>query len=562
MRNVTTVYATVCLLIMASATELMAQQLEIDLKSVAKGFASPMTLVEAPDGSGRLFVADQTGQVWIIDDDERLDQPFLDLSDKLVELRPNFDERGLLGFAFHPDYSENGHFYVYYSIPLREGAPDNFDHTNRLSRFTVSPNDANTAAPESERVLLEMDWPYFNHNGGALIFGPDRMLYLSLGDGGNRNDDDRDDIEGHVEDWYDQNPGGNGQDIENNLLGSILRLEVSEDGGTYSIPDDNPFKEVSGVLPVHWAYGFRNPWRMAFDPGGDNALIVGDVGQAAYEEISVVTKGGNYGWNVWEGAHCFNAAEPANPIPTCPDTVGEGHPLAGDPILPPVIELENTNVFENGTGLAVIGGHVFRGDALPPLFEGTYFFGMWSSGRTSEGTLLPGRLFAATMQDEGTWPYEEVVVANADTFPHYVLSFGQDLTGNIYVLTTDEAGPQGSTGRVYLMVESGTVNENVAREHVSELPDRLVLAQNYPNPFNPETTIRFSVPASERVTLRVYDTMGREIVTLLDRTVSPGSHSVIWNATNASGQAVPSGVYVYRATSESSSNTRIMTLLR
>lgn len=564
----------VMLSLTAGLTFAQGPAMSADLDLVAKGMTHPVAMAEAPDGSGRLFVADQTGQIWIITEDGiRLNEPFLNLADSLVELMPEFDERGLLALAFHPRYADNDRFFVYYSIPLREKGPDNFDHTNRLSEFKVSADDPNVAEPDSEKVLLEVDWPYFNHNGATLAFGPtDSLLYISLGDGGNRDDQDSDLIHGHVEDWYKINAGGNGQDIEDNLLGSILRINVDHQptgghGGEqpFEVPEDNPFHDINGVPGEQWAYGFRNPFRMSFDMGGENDLIVGDAGQDLYEEVSVVTKGGNYGWNVMEGTHCFNAAHPTQPFEECPQTVGAGHPHEGDALIEPVIEFRNTSTFEDGVGLVVVGGYVYRGDNLPASFDGQYFFGAWSRGEeeTPEGEVhLPGRILVADPQDQGMWPWDELEIANTDSFPHFVLSFGQDLAGNLYALTTDEAGPTGNTGRVYRIVPAGSAASQVPSERIAELPERLALDQNYPNPFNPTTTIRFRVAAAEHVTLKVYDLLGREVAVLVDRFASPGVYSVEWNGRDGAGQSVPSGVYFYRADSESGAASKKMTLLR
>jgi glucose/arabinose dehydrogenase len=205
----------------------------IGLELVAEGFTAPVRVVAAPDNSSRLFVVDQTGQIWVIArDGTLLQEPFLDIQDRLVELRQTYDERGLLGLAFHPAYAQNGRFFIYYSAPLRERAPQDFDHTSRISEFRVSPQNPNRADPGLERIILAVDQPQSNHNGGTLLFGPqDGLLYISLGDGGARNDA----APGHVADWYQFNEGGNGQDVTQNLLGSILRIDVNT-GDPYAIP--------------------------------------------------------------------------------------------------------------------------------------------------------------------------------------------------------------------------------------------------------------------------------------------------------------------------------------
>jgi glucose/arabinose dehydrogenase len=210
---------------------------DIGVELVADGLTAPIGIVAPPDGSGRLFVIDQVGLIRVVASDGTLRaEPFLDLRSKIVPLMSAFDERGLLGLAFHPHYARNGRFFVYYSAPLRAGAPAGFDHTSHISEFRVS-RDPNRADAASERILLQVDKPQFNHNGGTVAFGPDGFLYISLGDGGGADDVGL----GHVEDWYEENAGGNGQDIQQNLLGSILRIDVDA-GVPYGIPAGNPFR--------------------------------------------------------------------------------------------------------------------------------------------------------------------------------------------------------------------------------------------------------------------------------------------------------------------------------
>lgn len=408
----------------------------VGITMVAEGLTSPVALVEPPGAAGRRLIVDQTGVIRVLaSDGNLLGEPFLDIRSKLVPLRPNYDERGLLGLAFHPDYASNGRFFVYYSAPLRPNAPTGFDHTNRLSEFRVSA-DRNRADAASERIVLEMDHPQFNHNGGTIAFGPDGNLYLSVGDGGGANDV----ALGHVEDWYEQNPGGNGQDIEQNLLGSILRIDVNG-GSPYRVPSNNPFVGRPGMDEIY-AYGFRNPYRFSFDMGGTRALIAADVGQSLWEEVDVVTPGGNYGWNVKEGTHCFDARNARQTLAQCPST-GPG----GVPLIDPVVEFAHTNnPAGGGISVSVVGGHVYRGAAIPEL-RGHYIFGSWSR------TFRPanGAVFVATPQAAGQWPMRELAIGtNPDgRLNHYVLGFGQDAAGEVYVLTTDMTGPSGTTGKVF-----------------------------------------------------------------------------------------------------------------
>lgn len=397
----------------------------VALQPVARGLNNPVALADAPDGSEQLFVVEQPGVVRVITPDgELLDRPFLDLRDKVVPLGDSYDERGLLGLAFHPEYAENGRLFVYYSAPLRPGAPSEFDHTSHLSEFRVTA-DPLVADLASERVLMVVDEPQSNHNGGTLAFGPDGYLYLSLGDGGAAADVGV----GHP-------VPGNGQDTSTRL-GSILRVDV-DSGELYEIPSDNPFATGVGAEEIY-AWGFRNPYRFSFDQEGANALFVGDAGQNLFEEVSVVERGGNYGWRIKEATHCFDVDDPDTVEAECPDVGPDGKPL-----LDPVIEYSHDEV-----GNAVVGGHVYRGEAIPEL-DGVYVFGDWSSSfERPRGTLLA----SVPSDDGGLWPFERVRVAGTPDggLGHYLLGFGQDEEGEVYVLVSNELGPVGTSGQVLQM---------------------------------------------------------------------------------------------------------------
>jgi glucose/arabinose dehydrogenase/plastocyanin len=420
----------------------------VGLELVAEGLTAPTALVEPPDNSGRLFVADQAGVIRVIDaNGQLLPQPFLDLRDRTVTLRTDFDERGLLGLAFHPEYAQNGRFYVYYSAPLRQGAPADWDHTSHISEFSVSANDPNVADPNSERIIMQVDQPQFNHNAGAILFGPDGSFYISLGDGGGRDDTGA----GHVDDWYEVNEGGNAQNRQANLLGSILRIDVNVNDTaqqTYSVPNDNPFVGEEGMEETSeiWAYGLRNPWGMSFDMGGNHELFVADAGQDLWEEVNIVTAGGNYGWNVKEGTSCFNTDDPRSPRPDCPDETPYGNPL-----IDPIIEYPHFSQPGVGVGLVVVGGHVYRGTAMPE-FDGQYIFGDWSTSFSQPD----GKILAAIRPGaEGQmWSMRELQIADRPDgrLGHFVLAFGQDAGGEIYVLTSDMGAPTGQSGRVYRLV--------------------------------------------------------------------------------------------------------------
>jgi glucose/arabinose dehydrogenase len=416
----------------------------IGLELVAQGFTAPVRVVAAPDDSGRLFVVDQTGQIWVIArDGTLLQEPFLNIADRLVELRQSYDERGLLGLAFHPNYAENGRFFVYYSAPLREGAPQDFDHTARISEFSVSSQNPDHADLASERIILEVDQPQSNHNGGTLLFGPqDGLLYISLGDGGARNDA----APGHVQDWYEFNEGGNGQDVTQNLLGAILRIDV-DTGDPYGIPQDNPFVGREGLDEIY-AYGLRNPYRMSFDRAGEYGLFAVDAGQELWEEISMIVKGGNYGWNVKEGTHCFDAANPTEPPAQCPDAVGRNHPDEGKMLANPVVEFANAKQ-PDGLGVTVTDGFLYRGTALSGL-QGHLVFSIWSLSQAEPR----GRLFYAIPADAGLWQMGELTPGQPveGSVRHFILGMGQDAAGELYIATSDERKPVGQAGRVYKLV--------------------------------------------------------------------------------------------------------------
>ena len=409
----------------------------VGVERVAGGFTAP-TDVAFPTGLDRAFVADQPGQVYATD---RPADPVLDLSDRVVDLRSGPDERGLLGLAPHPDFASNGRLFVRYSAPVRSSTPPGYSHTFVLSEFTVDPA-ADRASAETERIVLEIPQPQPNHNAGSLAFGPEGSLFVGVGDGGGGGDVGR----GHVEDWYERVRGGNGQDITENLLGSILRLDVDgeptraprgagdPDGdGGYAVPDDNPLVGADG-LDEQWAWGFRNPWRFSVD--GD-ALLVADVGQARYEEVSRVERGGNYGWNVHEGTSCFDPSAPAEEPAGCPS-----HTLAGGQLLDPVIEYPHPGVEDDpmATGIAVVGG--YRYDGPIEEFDGRYVFADWRA---------EGRLFLADPADDGRWPISTLPI-RGESVGSFVRAFGRDPDGGLYVLTSQRGGVAGSTGALHRFV--------------------------------------------------------------------------------------------------------------
>jgi glucose/arabinose dehydrogenase len=396
----------------------------VSLELVAEGFTSPVWLVEPEDGSRRLFVVDQTGLIWIISEGKRIEKPFLDLRPELIELNSFYDERGLLGLAFHPDFATNGRFYVSYSGHLRDGLPPNeWDHTTYISEFTVLANDPNQANPDSEKVLLSMDKPGYNYEAGHIAFGPNGYLYIATGDS--------------VRDPATE-AGTFAQDISS-LLGKILRIDVNgtaDTGQNYLIPADNPF--ASGESrPEIFAYGFRNPYRFSFDASdsGKARLFVADVGQAMMEEISLVEPGGNYGWPIREGTTCFNPQNWSQPLESCP--LGE--------LSEPIIAYTHESNLS-----AIIGGMVYRGTDLPNLV-GSYIFGDWGRGN--------GRLFVAhpPLLGIGLWKTTEIQAKSHGNQSGIgqLLGIGQDKSGEIYLLMkAPGTGPAGNSGAVYRVIPS------------------------------------------------------------------------------------------------------------
>jgi glucose/arabinose dehydrogenase len=389
----------------------------IGLDLVASGFDSPVGYHQAPEDRDRAFVPDQPGVIHVVEDGIR-PEPFLDIEDRVYT---GGNEAGLLGLAFHPDFAENRQFYVRYSAPRREGTPENYSHTFVLSEFQAT-EDFARADTDSERAILEIPEPQGNHNAADVEFGPDGYLYVPVGDGGAANDQGT----GHVEDWYDDVGGGNGQDVTENLLGSILRIDVdSQDGDKhYAIPDTNPLVGEEG-LDEHYAWGLRNPWQISFDPQ-TGRLFTGDVGQNRWEEVNIVEKGGNYGWNVREGRHCFQTESCQMETPD------------GEDLIDPIVEYAHPSIAAEGeiSGVSVAGGYVYRGSAIPKL-QGAYVFGD-----------LTGTFMIARESGDGTWSLGHLPLREEDTtkLPN-LIAFGSDRSGELYATTRGH-----ESGAVYRIV--------------------------------------------------------------------------------------------------------------
>ena len=406
----------------------------VALKLVVTNLTAPIVLTDF-DGK-RVLVAEQVGPIHLMTPDGQL-KPFADFTSKLKVNFGKFDERGVLGLALHPKFAANRKFYVCYSTEKRAGVPASWDHTMNLSEFTAK---GDTADLGTERILLQIDEPYFNHNGGRIAFGPDGFLYLGSGDGGHKNDINKDDAD------KARGPHGNGQDL-NTLLGKILRLDVDKPaaGKLYGIPQDNPFAKGGG-LPEIYAWGIRNPWGMSFDRGGQRELFEVEVGQSRWEEVNIIVKGGNYGWNLREGAEWFNPKKELAPLEKPYFDPGNAK------LVDPILVYENLAAFpQTGKGKSVTGGYVYRGKALPQL-EGKYIFADWSK----HFSLPQGILYTATRGAEGKWSLGSLAPDThiAGHLGAFVWAFGEDHEGELYVLTNQTGALGNQGGKIWKMVKS------------------------------------------------------------------------------------------------------------
>ena len=425
----------------------------IQLKQVASGMVQPVWGTFAPDDNDHLYVVDQTGKAWVVDvsnDGKPADKKlFLDVSSRLVTLGLfgiNYDERGFLGLAFHPRFEKNGLFYTFTSEPVK--GPADFTTLSPgtapncqtvILEWRVMNPDRDEESPivdlSSVREVMRIDKPQFNHNGGTLVFGPDGMLYIGLGDGGAANDRGT----GHV-------AGGNAQSLAaGNVLGKILRIDPlgrNSANGKYGIPADNPFVGTGHGAPEIWAYGLRNPFRMSFD-FRTGMLYVGDVGQNNIEEVDVVQKGGNYGWPVKEGTFLFDvsatnmgfvfADSPGTPAGLV-DPIAEYDHADGAPPVP------NTRV-------AIIGGFVYRGHEADAL-RGQYIFGDYSG---PVGTPVNGHIYRLAGKDNHI---ENLKVDGRTQLGLAVLGFGQDSDGEVYLMASETGVVKGTTGQVLKITTS------------------------------------------------------------------------------------------------------------
>ncbi|MEM8531864.1 MAG: PQQ-dependent sugar dehydrogenase [Chloroflexota bacterium] len=339
------------------------EDLRINVEPVVTGLDRPLYVTHAGDGSNRLFVVEKAGRIIFLRDNTPATDPFLDITDRVSS---RASEQGLLSVAFHPNYAQNNQLFVNYT---------NQEGSTVISRFEAS---GDTVDPGTEMVLLTIEQPYANHNGGLVKFGPDGYLYVGMGDGGAADDPQN----------YAQNP--------NSLLGKMLRLDV-DSGEPYAIPADNPWINTNEAEDEIWALGVRNPWRFSFDrDNGD--LYIADVGQNAFEEVHIQRAnsagGENYGWNITEGYNCFQNSD-----------------CDLDQFVAPIAE------YSHDLGCSVTGGYVYRGSTFASM-HGAYIFGDYCSGR----------MWALRETTNGTWEQAEVLSSNLS-----ISSFGEDESGELYL---------------------------------------------------------------------------------------------------------------------------------
>jgi glucose/arabinose dehydrogenase len=430
-----------------------ASSTRVNLEMVSSGLISPVGGAVAPGQPNRIYVLDQIGKVWSLEvyGPRRGEKTlFLDVSTRMVPIglfKPlNYDERGLLGMAFHPKFAKNGLFYTFTSEPAAGRVPDFStsnvprvpdDPANEIEEQSVitewrvlQPGNPNSAVDvNSARQLMRVAKPQFNHNGGSLQFGPDDMLYVSLGDGGKANDEGP----GHV-------PGGNGQSLApGNVLGKILRIDPLGNNSAnkkYGIPKSNPFVGKTGADEI-FAYGFRNPYRMSFDSETDK-LWVGDVGQNDIEEIDIVTKGGNYGWPIKEGTFLFDDGAC---LPDHHAFVYKDSPGLPAGLIDPIAQYDHVDsATAPETRVSVIGGFVYRGKKIKSL-KGRFIFGDYSA---EIGEAAAGHMFVLGAGNKVT----ELMANNRSPLALAVLGWVQDHRGEVYLLANGTGTLNGASGMV------------------------------------------------------------------------------------------------------------------
>lgn len=482
-------FAALALFVLASSPS-RAIAVPLAAERVAMNLNYPVFATSLPNDN-RLFILEQRGVIKILNlsNNHVLSTPFLDIQ-PLVFDPSQYDERGLLGLAFHPNYASNGYLYVMYN---------NNDWNTVIARYQVSSNP-NRVIASSAFIIMTINQPGPNHKGGTIAFGPDGYLYIGMGDGGGEGDPQ------------------NFAQRDDSLLGKMLRIDV--DGGVpYAIPPDNPFAGPGLPLDEIWAKGYRNPYRWSFDrQTGD--MFIGDVGQAMWEEIDyqpAASPGGeNYGWHIMEGNHCYEPPEGCDP----------------DSLVPPIHEYQH--IFH----CAVIGGYVYRGLDIPDL-QGTYLFADYCTAAIWSFRYVNGQVTEFRDRTAELSPDGEIQL---------ISSFGQDSRGELYIIARGTP----TTGEVFRIVQ-GAVNSADPGE-ASAPPSGLRLLSANPNPFSGSTQVSVAVAhRPQRLRAAVYTTGGRLVEELAPTLERSNVIGLTWNGRDARGMTCPSGVYILRVEADGGS---------
>ena len=498
-----TVFITLAFLVFASfqaaSTNAQTNPLSLFDAFPQLSFNQPLFLTHSGDSTDRIFVVQKTGIVHVFPNDPAVTstKTFLDISGRLFPPgHPDNGETGLLSLAFHPDYKTNGRLYLSYVDDRMVSV---------VSELLVSDNP-DAADLSTERILLELQQPQRNHNGGHIAFGPDGFLYIAFGDG--FSESARDGIEHGDPLGHGQNPA--------TWFSSVLRIDVDrqQDSLAYGIPADNPFVgNQDGWKEEIYAYGFRNPWRFSFDrESGD--LWLADVGDKKAEEIDLVQSGHNYGWNLKEATHCFED------VP-CDTTQWAG-------LTDPIFE------YLRDVGESITGGYVYRGTAHANL-AGKYIYGDFDFRRI--------------------WilEYADSTVSSNDllaTAGGPISSFGEDELGELYIVDFD--------GTIWTFERPSSTSV----DHRDDMTPSYFLSQNYPNPFESKTSIDFELTDAGQVSISVFDILGRRIRTLTHENYIPGKHQIEWDGLDDAGNRVAGGLYIYSMVTAGGRMNHTMVLLR
>jgi glucose/arabinose dehydrogenase len=480
-------------LIAATCAPRPAAQAALTTTRIASGLLYPVYVTGAPNNS-RLYIVEQRGVIKIYSGGAVQPTPFFDI-DSLVIDPSQFEERGLLGLAFHPDYPDSAYIFVDYV---------NNANQTVIARYPILGANSDSVDASKPRVILTINQPYGNHKGGTLLFGPDRYLYIGMGDGGSGGDPEN----------RAQNPQV--------LLGKILRIDPLG-GVPYAIPPDNPFLFDPNYRPEIWAMGVRNPYRWSFDrQTGD--MWIGEVGQNDYEEVDFAPAGvggQNYGWRLMEATHCFN------PTSGCePDT------LDG-----PIHE------YDHGQGCSITGGIVYRGSAIPEI-QGHYFYADYCSGKIWSFKYNGVAVTDSTDRTVEMAPGGGLGIGS-------IVCIGQDGYGEMYFVDRGT----GANGEVYWVVPSSTEVVPTPRTAVQLGPLR-------PNPFSASTSFSVTLSRAGRLEIDVTDTRGRRVSQLVSEHRDPGVYPFEWSGKDTGGRQAASGVYYLRVRLDGKGETRAMTLTR